>query len=130
MVKTPLDLWISNREEAIKKFFEELQNVDAPAYLEIPLNPEEWKTETDPVKKMAVVVLLTAWLNDKDLSKIWEGWYYKQGDFLIMIEPNGSYCTVAIINKSNGQAFVETYSIPQELEPLFLIDTQGVFDEA
>ena len=128
MQKTPLEIWLGNKEKAICKFFEELKTIDAPAYLEIPLSFEEWKKEKD-VRKMAVVVLFTLWLNDVDLANAWEGWFYKEGRFLIMIEPNGNDYTLAIVNRKTGKVFVETYSVPRNLEPLFLIDTEGVLNE-
>ena len=129
MTQTSLELWLNNKKEAVKRFFEELQTVDAPAYLEIPLNEEEWKEEKDAVRKTAIVVLLTMWLNGADLKEAWEGWFYKDG-YLIMIEPNGrSDVIVAIVNRKTGAAFVENYPLPKTLEPLFLIDTEGVLDE-
>ena len=130
MTQTSLELWLNNKKEAVKRFFEELQTVDAPAYLEIPLNEEEWKEEKDAVRKTAIVVLLTMWLNGADLKEAWEGWFYKDGKYLIMIEPNGrSDVIVAIVNRKTGAAFVENYPLPKTLEPLFLIDTEGVLDE-
>jgi len=124
-----LELWIKNKEEAIKRFFEELKKIDAESYLEIPLNVEEWKETKDPVVKMAVIVLLTAWINET-LTDVWEGWFYKSGKFLVIIEPNEKNCTVAILNRLTGKVFVETYPIPQDLKPLFLIDLEGIFDES
>jgi len=125
MTQTPLELWLNNKKEAVKRFFEELQTVDAPAYLEIPLNEEEWKEEKDPVRKTAVVVLLTMWLNGTDLKETWKGWFYKEGKYLIMIEPDNNGVTVAIVNRKTGTVFVENYPLPKTLEPLFLIDTEG-----
>ena len=124
-----LELFLKNKENAVKKFFEELPTVDTPAYLEIPLNEQEWKEEKDTVRKTAVIVLLTMWLNGVNLKEAWEGWFYKEGKYLVMIEPNGNSITVAIVNRKTGTIFVETYPLPETLEPLFLIDTEGVFDD-
>ena len=71
------------------------------------------------------------WLNDVDLKGAWEGWFYKEGKYLIMIEPaSPNDCDVAIINKAKCKIFVENYSLPQDLKPLFLIDPEGIFDES
>lgn len=125
----PLELFLKNKETAVKKFFEELKTVDTFSYLEIPLNEEEWKEEKDAVRKTAVVVLLTMWLNGVSLTEAWEGWFYKEGKYLIMIEPDNNGVTVAIVNRKTGTVFVENYPLPKTLEPLFLIDTEGVLDE-
>jgi len=113
-------------QRTIELFFEELQTVDAPAYLDIPLNEEEWKEEKDPVKKMATVALFTMWLNGANLKEAWKGWFYKEGKYLIMIEPAGNNYIVAIVNRETNKALVDNYSLPKEFKPLFLIDPEGV----
>ena len=47
-----------------------------------------------------------------------------------MIKPNKGDVIVAIVNRKNRTVFVENYPFSKTLEPLFLIDTEGVLDES
>ncbi len=122
----PFRVWLEDRKRAIELFFEELKTVDADAYLDIPLSFEEWKAETDPILKMATLTLFTMWLNYADLKEAWRGWFYKEGKYLVMIEPTKVDYVVAIVNRETNRALVDCYYLPKEFEPLFLIDPEGV----
>ena len=116
-------------QNKVEEFFRELREIDAKAYVELPTSLEEWKKEEDKILKMATVVLYSLWLVGGDLEELWRGWFYKEGDLIILIEPlGGDDFSVGIFNLKRCSYFVRPLSLTEEFEPFYGVEALEVLD--
>jgi len=103
--------------EEIRKFFEELSTVDAPAYVEVPLSLEEWEQADDKMKTLTAFLFLL-WKAGYPLREVYRGWFYcEESPFILRMEDE----TFLLIAKDRPDGklyrvvFNETLSVPSRL---------------
>jgi len=101
----------------VKEFFQELSQVDSPAYIELPLSEREWE-KADDKKKSLTAFLFLLWKAGYPLKKVYHGWFYNElKDFILRVEGSARFLLLAKDRETGlyRVLFNDTLHIPKRI---------------